>query len=38
VILGGGLGRPAFGHFSCGLSQFHGHGPWLVWEVALSGM
>ena len=26
----------AFGHFSFGLSQFHGHGSWLVCEVALS--
>ena len=25
----------AFGHFSFGLSQFHGHGRWLVCEVAL---
>ena len=25
----------AFGHFSFGLSQFHGHGSWLVCEVAL---
>jgi hypothetical protein len=25
----------AFGHFSSGLSQFHGHGIWLVCEVAL---
>jgi hypothetical protein len=31
---GGGLGR-AFGHFSFGLSQFHGRGSWLVCEVAL---
>ena len=26
----------AFGHFSLGLSQSHGHGSWLVCEVALS--
>ena len=26
----------AFGHFSFGLSQFHGHGSWLVCEVAQS--
>jgi hypothetical protein len=26
----------AFGHFSFGLSQFHGHGSWLVCEVALA--
>ena len=25
----------AFGHFSFGLSQFHGHSSWLVYEVAL---
>ena len=25
-----------FGHFSFGLSQFHGHGSWLVCEVAVS--
>ena len=25
----------AFGHFSFGLSQFHGHSSWLVCEVAL---
>jgi hypothetical protein len=25
----------AFGHFSFGLSRFHGHGSWLVCEVAL---
>jgi hypothetical protein len=25
----------AFGHFSFGLSQFHGHHSWLVCEVAL---
>jgi hypothetical protein len=25
----------AFGHFSFGLSQLHGHGSWLVCEVAL---
>jgi hypothetical protein len=25
----------AFGHFSFGISQFHGHGSWLVWEVVL---
>ena len=30
----GGVGT-AFGHFSFGLSQFHGHGSWLVCEVAL---
>ena len=30
---GGGLGS-AFGHFLL-LSQFHGHGSWLVCEVAL---
>ena len=26
----------AFGHFLCKLSQFHGHGSWLVCQVALS--
>jgi hypothetical protein len=25
----------AFGHFSLGLSQFHGHSTWLVCEAAL---
>ena len=25
----------ALGHFSFGLSQFHGHGSWLMCEVAL---
>jgi hypothetical protein len=30
----GGVGT-AFGHFSFGLSQFHGHGSWLVCEVVL---
>jgi hypothetical protein len=28
------VGMAAFGHFSFGLSQFHGHGLWLVCEVA----
>jgi hypothetical protein len=27
--------KTAFGHFPFGLSQFHGHGSWLVCEVAL---
>jgi hypothetical protein len=31
------VGTMAFGHFSCGLSQSHGHGSWLVCEVALRG-
>jgi hypothetical protein len=26
----------AFGHFSFGIPQFHGHGPWLMCDVALS--
>ena len=26
----------AFGHFHQALSQFHGHGSWLVCEVALT--
>jgi hypothetical protein len=29
------VGTTAFGHFSFGLSQFHGHDSWLVCEVAL---
>jgi hypothetical protein len=33
---GGMLGRPLNTCFSFGLSQFHGHGFWLVCEVALS--
>ena len=31
---GGVLGRPLDTLF--GLSQFHGHGSWLVWEVTFS--
>ena len=30
----GCVGTTALGHFSFGLSQFHGHGSWLVCEVA----
>jgi hypothetical protein len=33
---GGCVGTMAFGHFSFGLTQFHGHGSWLVCEVALN--
>jgi hypothetical protein len=33
--VGGGLGT-AFGHFSFRLLQFHGHGTWLMCEVALN--
>ena len=29
------VGRRPIGHFSFGLSQCHGHGPWLVCELAL---
>ena len=32
---GGGLGD-SFWTLSCGLSQYHGHGSWLVCEVALN--
>jgi hypothetical protein len=32
----GGCVGTAIGHFSVGLSQFHGHGSWLMCEVALS--
>jgi hypothetical protein len=32
----GGCVETAFGHFSCGLSQFHGHGSWLIFEVTLN--
>ena len=28
----------AFGHFFFGLSQIHGHGSWLMCEVALSAL
>jgi hypothetical protein len=31
--LGSAMGRPLYTSF--GLSQFHGHGTWLVCEVAL---
>ena len=33
----GGCLETTFGHFSFGLSQLHGHGPWLTCEVAPNG-
>ena len=33
---GGVLGQPLDTFFNFGLSQFHGHGSWFVWEVTLN--